>query len=147
MTDTSRRKAAANVTLHPMPRQMISPAVTTKLSPPEKADGPTKGADGHAVEGYAVVAGVSQDNRAQVISLFRDCVMQASLQFGLDLLELGLPPPAHPLPKHDELSLPGLPAAMGETQEVGMSRASRRRAPGGSTSHGGRTRSVAFCRG
>jgi hypothetical protein len=70
MTDTSRRKPAANVALHAVARQMVFLAATRKRTPPELADGSAAGrlrqagADGRAVEGHAVVAGMSHDNRA-----------------------------------------------------------------------------------
>jgi hypothetical protein len=50
--------------------------------------------------------------------LIRNRVVQTLPQLDEDLAQLRLPPPAHRLAQHREPSLPGLPAAMRETEEV-----------------------------
>ena len=118
MTNTSRWEPSRNIAPHAAPRQVVSLAATAQDRPPEITHCLAKSAQGRAVHGHPVIAEVSQQDRAQVRSLFPNGRVQASPQFLLQGPQLGLPPLAHRLSQYREMPLPSLAAAMRKTQEV-----------------------------
>src|SRR2546426_6896651 len=101
---------------------MVPLAATSQNRPPKVPQGLAKSADSRTIHGHTVVAGVAQDDRAQVGALLRDGRVQALPQFGFHRPQLGLPPLAHRLAEDREPALPRLPAAMREAEKVEGSR-------------------------
>src|SRR5437016_13647699 len=95
---------------------------TTTNRPPKVRHGLAESAERRTIHGHTVVAGVAQDDRAQVGALLREGRVQALPQCGVHRPQLGLPPLAHRLAQHREPSFPRLPTAMREAQKVEGSR-------------------------
>src|SRR2546422_696128 len=122
VADTSRRKPPRDQTGHAVPRQVLPLTATAQNRPPKVPHGLAERAERRTIHGYTVVAGVAQDDRAQVGTLLRDGRVQALPQFGVHRPQLGLPPLAHRLSQHRGPAFPRLPAAMREAQKVEGSR-------------------------
>ena len=118
MTNTSRRKPSHDVAPRAVPRQVVTLAATTQHRSPQITHCFAKSAQCRAVHGHPVIAEVSQQDRAQVRSLFPNGRVHASPQFLLQGPQLGLPPLAHRLSQHREVSFPGFSAAVRKPQEV-----------------------------
>jgi hypothetical protein len=95
MTNTSRWEPSRKIAPHAAPRQVVTLTATAQDRPPEITHCLAKSAQGRAVPGHPVIAEVSQQDRAQVRSLFPNGRVQASPQFLLQGPQLGLPPLAH----------------------------------------------------
>jgi hypothetical protein len=109
---------ALNVMLQSSPRHVVSLAATTQHRPPQITHCLAKGAQRRTIHGHAVITEVTLQDRAQVRPLFPNGPVHASPQFYFQNSQLSLPPLAHCLSQHREVSLPGLAAAMRKTQEV-----------------------------
>src|SRR5258708_27361833 len=118
MTDRSRRKPPRNIPLHAAPRQMVALTATAQHRSPQVSHRPAERAQRRSVHGHPVIAEMTQQDRAQVRSLFRDRRMQTLPQFVFQRPQFRLPPLPHRLSQHREMPLPGLPATMREAQEV-----------------------------
>jgi hypothetical protein len=70
MTDASRGKPSRNIAPHAAPRQMVTLAATAQHRPPQVTHRPAKSAQRRAIHGHSVIAEVTQQDRAQVRSLF-----------------------------------------------------------------------------
>jgi hypothetical protein len=80
MTNTSRRKPSRNIAPHAAPRQVVTLAATAQYRPPQITHCFAKSAQRWAVHGHPVIAEVTQQDRAQVRSLFPNGRVQASPQ-------------------------------------------------------------------
>src|SRR5262252_8066148 len=118
MTDTSRRKPSRKVAPHTAPRQVVTLAATAKDRAPQIPHCPAEGAQRRAIHGHPVIAEVTQQDRAQVRSLFPNGCMHASPQLFFQGPQLGLPPLPHRLSQYREMPLPGFPATVRKAQEV-----------------------------
>ena len=85
---------------HPVPAQPAVLAASRQGALPEPDRLEPKPVKRGLVHGDPVVAVVSLDHRTQPPSHFRDGVVRAPLEFGLDLAQLGLQSFADRLPKH-----------------------------------------------
>lgn len=122
MTNTSRGEPVCGKTLHPSPRQMVALTATAQRRPPQATNRPTKGTQRRTIQRHSVVAEVTEQDRPQISSLFRNGLVQASPQFFTQVPQLGLPSLAHRLSQHREVSLPGFPTTVREAQKVKRSR-------------------------
>jgi len=68
MADANRRKPAIDQAGHALPGQSVLLAATQECAPPESSDRHTEGAQSRAIHGHAIVADVSCDDRAHVLS-------------------------------------------------------------------------------
>ena len=118
MANASRGKPPRDETLHAAPGQMVTLTATAQHRPPQVAHCRAKGAQRRTIHRHPVVAEVTQQDRAQVCSLFPNGRVHASPQFFFQSSQLGLPPLPHRLSQHREVSLSGFPATMRETQKV-----------------------------
>jgi hypothetical protein len=116
MTNLSRWKPPRNETLHAAPWQMVTLTATAQYPPPQVAYCLAKSAQRMAIHGYSVIPEVTQQDRAQVCSLFPNGRVHASPQFFFQSPQLGLPPLAHRLAQHREVSLPSFPATVWESR-------------------------------
>src|SRR5215470_2806956 len=118
MTNLSGREPALNVTLPASPRHVVSLAAAAQHRPPQIAHCVAKSAQRRTIHGHAVITEVPHQDRAQVRPLIPNGPVHASPQFYFQSSQLSLPPLAHRLSQHREVSLPGLAAAMRKTQKV-----------------------------
>ena len=118
MANLSRRKPARNVACHAAPRQVVTLAATAQDRPPQITHPLAKGAQRRTVHGHPVVAEVTQQDRAQIRSLFPNGRVHAALQLFFQGPQLGLPPLPHRLAQYREMPLPGFPATVRKAQEV-----------------------------
>jgi hypothetical protein len=118
MTNTSRRKPSRDVAPHTAPRQVVTLAATAKYRPPQIAHCLAESAQRRAIHGHSVIPEVTQQDRAQVRSLFPNGHMQASPQLLFQSPQLSLPPLAHRLSQYREMPLPSFPATVRKPQKV-----------------------------
>src|SRR4029077_21248110 len=118
MTNASRRKPPRDKASHAAPRQVVTLAATAQDRSPQVSHCGAKGAQRRAIPRYPVIPEVTQQDRAQVCSLFPNGRVQALPEFFLQSPQLSLPPLAHRLSQYREMPLPSFPAAMRKTQEV-----------------------------
>jgi hypothetical protein len=116
MTDRSRRKPPYDKASHTAPRQVVALAATAQHRLPQADHCHAEGAQRWAIHGHSVISEVTQQDRAQIRSLFRDGRVHAPPQFVFQRPQLGLPPLPHRLSQHREVTLPGFPAAMRESR-------------------------------
>jgi len=116
MTNVRSREPALGVASHAAPRQVVALAATAQDRTPQIAHGRAKGSRRGSVHRHPVVAEVTQQDRAQICSLFPNGRVPASPQFLFQCSQLGLPPLPHRLSQHREVTLPGFPAAMRESR-------------------------------
>ena len=100
MTNTSRWEPSRKIAPHAAPRQVVTLTATAQDRPPEIAHGFAKSAQSRTVHGHPVIAEVTQQDRAQVRSLFPNRRVQASPQLFFQGPQLGLPPLAHRLAQY-----------------------------------------------
>jgi hypothetical protein len=81
MTNASRRKPPRDEASHAAPRQVVTLAATAQDGSPQVAHCLAKGAQRRAIPGYPVNTEVTQEDRAQVCSLFRNGRVQALPEF------------------------------------------------------------------
>ncbi len=89
MADARRRKPPNDNALHSGPSQVVPLAATAQDRPPQERDFLPESAQGRTIHGHPVIAGVAQDDRAQVGALLRDGRVQALPQFGFHRPQLG----------------------------------------------------------
>lgn len=119
VTDARKGQPAVNEPQHAVPKHPAVLAASRQRAMPETTHFEPKPAERFGVRRDPVVTDVSPDYRAQPLAHFRNGVVHASLEFGLDLAQLGLQPLANRLPQHREASItPHLPADVGEAEEV-----------------------------
>lgn len=88
MADMGGRKRAVEDGPHPPPGQMIALTATPQHVPPQATDRQTEGAECRAIHGHAVVAHVTENDRAQVSADQRDGIVHARAQLGQKPLSL-----------------------------------------------------------
>src|SRR5262249_26883626 len=118
MANLSRRKPSRNVACHAAPRQVVTLTATAQDRPPQITHPLAKCAQRWTVHGHPVVAERTQQNRAQIRSLFPNGGVHAVPQLVFQSPQLGLPPLPHRLAQYREMPLPGFPATVCKAQEV-----------------------------
>src|SRR5215831_40206 len=118
MANLSRRKPSRNVACHAAPRQVVTLTATAQDRPPQITHPLAKCAQRWTVHGHPVVAEMTQQNRAQIRSLFPNGGVHAVPQLVFQSPQLGLPPLPHRLAQYREMPLPGFPATVCKAQEV-----------------------------
>jgi hypothetical protein len=112
MTNASRRKPPLDDTRRAAPRQMVTLIATAQHRPPQITHCFAERAQSRSIHRHSVISEVTQQDRAQICSLFPDGRVHASPQFLSQGPQLGLPPLPHRLSQHREGPLPGFAAAM-----------------------------------
>src|SRR5271157_1857995 len=118
MADVRNREPAADVTPETLPRGDAAIATSAQAASPEPAELVPERQQRSTVPRHAVVASVSENDRAQVGTLLGNRLRDPSPQFGLHLAELGAQPLAHRLPPHGETSIPRLGTDVREAEKV-----------------------------
>ena len=118
MTNVGSRKPARRETRQARPRHPRGLAAATKRREPGAPECAAERHQARPIAWHAVVAGMPEQDRAQIRALFRDGLVQAAPQHEADLAQLGLPSLAHRLTPHRKLPVPRLPAAVREAEKV-----------------------------
>jgi hypothetical protein len=102
MANASRGKPPLDQSLHAVPGQMVTLTATAQHRPPQAAHCRVKGAQRRTIHRHHVIAEVTEQERAQVCSLFPNGRVQASPQFLFQGPQLGLPSLPHRWSPHRE---------------------------------------------
>ena len=100
VADAGGGKPVGDQGRHSAPRQVIALTTSTQHPPPQEADRPSEGTDRGAIHRDAVVAHVTENDRAQVFAHRWDRLVHATLEFRFHIPQLRLPPFAHRLAQH-----------------------------------------------
>lgn len=90
---------------HAIPGHLAPLASSRERAVPEPAHPEAEYGQRFAVHGHTEVSDVSTYDRSQPLTHLRDRIVPASPKFGSYLVQLGLHPAPHRLPKHRELGL------------------------------------------
>src|SRR6266567_4498260 len=118
MYDAGVRYPPLNQAMHPFPPHRALLAASRQRSVPVAAHFVAKPCNSPPVAGDTVVLAVTTYYRSQPLAHLWDWVVPASLQLGFHLFELGPQAISRCMPMHHELSLPGPPTAVDETEEL-----------------------------
>ena len=119
MVDAGGRDPTLGKPLHPFPGRPTSLTAAPQRTAPQPDDLKPKRAQGTTIHRHTVVTHVSDEHRLQPLPDLGNGIVHAPPQLGLHLVQLGLQPRTHRLPKHREPSVaPLLPADVREAEEV-----------------------------
>ena len=118
MADTGNGKPPVDKAFHPVPGQAVLLTAALQDLRPQPTDFLAEGCYRRPIHRHPIIANMPHEDRSQISTLFWYRIVHAPPKFSVNLLQLCLPPFAHRLTEHRELSLPGLCADMRKTKEM-----------------------------
>ena len=118
MSDAGFGKPMCDEPVDRRPSGAVFLAAATEAPPPQPSNTAPEGAQCLDVVGHGMIGEVACHDLPQPGSLLVNRGVQAAAQGLLDLAQLGPQPVAPRLPVQGELAVPGMPADVGEAQEV-----------------------------